>query len=83
MKVKYFAWVRERIGVPEEEIVLPEGVTTAGDLISWLKGRGEGYAHALERDRFIRVAVDQRHATHDQVLAGAREVALFPPMTGG
>ncbi|ORE92981.1 molybdopterin converting factor subunit 1 [Acuticoccus yangtzensis] len=83
MKVKYFAWVRERIGVPEEEITLPDGVATAGDLIVWLKGRGEGYAHALERDRFIRVAIDQQHATHDAPVTAAREVALFPPMTGG
>ncbi|RAI03852.1 molybdopterin converting factor subunit 1 [Acuticoccus sediminis] len=83
MKVKYFAWVRERIGVPEEEIVLPENVSTAGDLILWLKGRGDGYAYALEQDRFIRVAVDQRHVTHDAPVSGAREVALFPPMTGG
>ncbi|UOM35952.1 molybdopterin converting factor subunit 1 [Acuticoccus sp. I52.16.1] len=83
MKLKYFAWVRERIGVPEEDIVVPQEVATAGDLILWLKSRGEGYAHALEQDRFIRVAVDQRHVTHDTPVAGAREVALFPPMTGG
>lgn len=83
MKLKYFAWVRERIGVAEEEVAPPQSVATAGDLIVWLKGRGDGYAHALERDRFIRVAVDQRHADRDAPLAGAREVALFPPMTGG
>ena len=83
MRLKYFAWVRERIGVPEEDIVLPDTVATSGDLIRWLKARGEGYAHALEQDRFIRVAVDQRHVAHDAPLSGAREVALFPPMTGG
>ncbi|MCF3932161.1 molybdopterin converting factor subunit 1 [Acuticoccus sp. M5D2P5] len=83
MKVKYFAWVRERIGRAEEEIELPADVGTAGELIVWLKGRGEEYAHALERDRFIRVALDQRHVRHDAPLSGAREVALFPPMTGG
>lgn len=83
MRLKYFAWVRERIGVPEEEVALPEGVATAGDLIAWLKTRGEGYAHALEHDRFIRVAVDRRHVRHDAALSGAAEVALFPPMTGG
>jgi molybdopterin synthase sulfur carrier subunit len=83
MKLKYFAWVRERIGHAEEDVALPQEVATAGDLIAWLKGRGEGYAHALEQDRFIRVAVDQQHVRHDAPLAGAREVALFPPMTGG
>lgn len=83
MKLKYFAWVRERIGVPEEDVALPADVATAGDLIAWLKTRGEGYAHALENDRFIRVAVDQRHVRHDAPVRDAREVALFPPMTGG
>lgn len=83
MKLKYFAWVRERIGHAEEDVILPPGIATAGDLIAWLKGRGEGYAHALEQDRFIRIAVDQRHVRHDAPLGDAREVALFPPMTGG
>lgn len=83
MKLKYFAWVRERIGQAEEDVTLPPEVATAGDLIAWLKGRGEGYAHALEQDRFIRIAIDQRHVRSDALLAGAREVALFPPMTGG
>jgi len=83
MRLKYFAWVRERIGVGEEEIALPEEVDTAGDLIAFLKGRGEGYAFALERGEFIRVAADREHVTHDVSIRGAREVALFPPMTGG
>ncbi len=83
MKLKYFAWVRERIGVAEEEIALPDGVGTAGELIAFLKARGEGYAHALERDRFIRVAADHEHIGHDVSIRDAREVALFPPMTGG
>ena len=83
MKLRYFAWVRERIGVAEEEVALPREVDTAGDLIAWLKGRGEGYAHALEQDRFIRVAADQRHVRHDVSVRDASEVALFPPMTGG
>lgn len=83
MKLKYFAWVRERIGVPEEEVDVPASVATAGDLIAWLKGRGDGYAHAFEAERFIRIALDQRHVAHTAPLAGAREAALFPPMTGG
>ncbi|MEM6762670.1 MAG: molybdopterin converting factor subunit 1 [Pseudomonadota bacterium] len=83
MKLKYFAWVRERIGVAEEEIALPEGVETAHDLIVFLKGRGDGYAHALEQDRFIRVAADHKHVQHNTPIRGAHEVALFPPMTGG
>ena len=83
MKLKYFAWVRERIGVAEEDITLPADIDTAGELIAFLKARGEGYAHALERDRFIRVAADHEHVAHDVSIRGAREVALFPPMTGG
>lgn len=83
MRIMYFAWVRERIGVPEEEVELPAHVATAGELIDWLAGRGEGYAHALERPEVIRVAIDKAHAGRDAPLAGAREVALFPPMTGG
>lgn len=83
MKLKYFAWVRERIGVAEEEIDLPATVATAGELIAWLKDRGEGYAHAFEQARLIRVAIDHRHVRHDASVGGAREVAMFPPMTGG
>ena len=83
MKLRYFAWVRERIGVPEEEIDLPGHVETAGDLLSWLGGRGDGYAYALERPDVIRIAIDKSHAGRNAPLAGAREVALFPPMTGG
>lgn len=83
MKLKYFAWVRERIGVPEEEVELPEDVETAADLIRWLSDRGEGYAHAFERPAAIRVAADQVHVPHDGSVRAAREVALFPPMTGG
>ena len=83
MKLVYFAWVRERIGRKDEEIVLPASVATAGDLIDWLKGRGPEYEHALAEPRAIRVAVDRVHAAPETPLAGASEVALFPPMTGG
>lgn len=83
MRLLYFAWVRERIGKAEEEIELPPGVTTARDLLGWLKTRGEEYDYALERPDVIRVAADQVHVAPDASIAGAREVALFPPMTGG
>lgn len=83
MKVRYFAWVRERTGVPEEEISPPEGVRTIADLIGYLKGRGEGYAVAFERPEVIRAAIDRRHVPHETPISGASEVALFPPMTGG
>lgn len=83
MKIRYFAWVRERIGLAEEVVDLPAEVATTTDLLVWLKGRGEAYDWALERPEAIRVAVDQVHAAPGTSLAGAREVALFPPMTGG
>ncbi len=83
MKVRYFAWVRERTGIEEEDVDPPADVATAGDLIRWLAGRDEGYAAAFETPDVIRVARDQVHVTHDAPIAGAREIALFPPMTGG
>ncbi len=79
----YFAWVRERIGKGEEDIDLPASVTTGGELLHYLKTLGEDYAHALEHETVIRIAIDQEHVEHDEPIAGAREIALFPPMTGG
>lgn len=83
MKAVYFAWVRERIGKADEEIAPPDAVRTVGDLMSWLAGQGEGYAYAFENPRLIRVALDRVHAKPEASLAGAREAAFFPPMTGG
>jgi molybdopterin synthase sulfur carrier subunit len=83
MRLLYFAWVRERIGRAEEEIALPESVATGAELLAFLAGRGEEYANALTHPDVIRIALDKRHAAHDASLAGVREVALFPPMTGG
>jgi molybdopterin synthase sulfur carrier subunit len=83
VKLLYFAWVRERIGKPEEEIDVPVGVATVGDLMSWLALRGEEYAHAFENPRVIRAAIDRAHVKADAAVTGAREIAFFPPMTGG
>jgi molybdopterin synthase sulfur carrier subunit len=83
MKAVYFAWVRERIGKTDEEIAPPAEVRTAGDLVVWLAGQGEEYAYAFENPNIIRVALDKRHVKPDAPLAGAREAAFFPPMTGG
>ena len=82
-KLVYFAWVRERIGKQEEDVSLPADVVTVEDLLVWLEGRGEEYAHALRHAEVIRVAIDHEHVDHRQKLAGAGEIALFPPMTGG
>jgi sulfur-carrier protein len=83
LKAVYFAWVRERIGKSEEEIAPPADVATVRDLIAWLSRRGENYAHAFEKAAIIRAAIDRTHAPHGTAIAGAREIAFFPPMTGG
>jgi sulfur-carrier protein len=83
VKLIYFAWVRERIGRPEEDVELPPGIATIADLVGWLKGRGEEYDYAFENEGVVRAAIDKVHARPDAPLAGAREIAFFPPMTGG
>jgi molybdopterin synthase sulfur carrier subunit len=83
MKTLYFAWVRERIGKAEEELAPPPNVTTIADMIAWLKTQGEEYAHAFENGRSIRAAIDRTHVKHDAPIMNAREIAFFPPMTGG
>jgi molybdopterin synthase sulfur carrier subunit len=83
MKAVYFAWVRERIGKSEEDIVPPASVSTIDDLIVWLSERGDGYANAFENRKIIRTAIDRQHVKHDASIANATEIAFFPPMTGG
>ncbi|MDE2361782.1 MAG: molybdopterin converting factor subunit 1 [Hyphomicrobiales bacterium] len=83
MKAVYFAWVRERVGATDEEIAPPAEVRNVGELIAWLVARGENYAYAFENAKAIRAAIDRKHVKHDAPIAGAREIAFFPPMTGG
>ena len=83
MRALYFAWVRERIGKAEEELAPPDSVATVRDLMHWLSLRGENYAFAFEDAATIRAAIDRTHAKHDAPIAGTREIAFFPPMTGG
>lgn len=83
MRLVYFAWVRERLGKTDEDVALPGDVVTAEDLVKWLQSRGDEYAYAFENPETIRVAVDQEHVEPEFDIRSAREVALFPPMTGG
>ena len=83
MKALYFAWVRERVGKAEEEIDPPPEVATVADLIGWLSRRDDAYAHAFENPKVIRAALDRAHVKPEARLSGAREIAFFPPMTGG
>lgn len=82
-KLLYFAWLKNHIGTAEEEVALPQGVATVGELLAWLPSRGPGFAKALEDPRAIRVAVNQEYAKPGDPVAPGDEIALFPPVTGG
>ncbi len=81
MQVLYFAWVRERIGLPKE--CVESDAKTVSELVEELRSRGERYALAFADTSALRVAVDQELTSFDAPLDNAREVAFFPPMTGG
>ena len=82
MKLVYFASLRERIGLAEEDRDLPPDLRSVADLIGWLSTQDEVYAHAFSGG-FARAAIDRRHAKLEAPIAGAKEIAFFPPMTGG
>ena len=79
----YFAWVRERVGCGTEEVELPAGVATVADVVGWLKTRGPEFDAAFERPELVRAAVDKVHAKPNASISSAREIAFFPPVTGG
>jgi len=81
MQVLYFAWVRERIGVPRENV--ETAAKTVAELVAELRGREQRYDLAFSDMSAIRVALDQDLSDLDASLEGVREVAFFPPMTGG
>lgn len=83
VKLIYFAWVRERIGRGEEVREIPAELATVADLVSWLSTQGDEYAHALSDLSVIRVAIDQTHVPMTTPIGDAREIAFFPPVTGG
>ncbi|WP_294132180.1 molybdopterin converting factor subunit 1 [Sphingobium sp.] len=83
LTIVYFAWVRERIGLDEEQVARPEMGATVADLMAALAARGGGYAEALGDATRLRAALDQRFVALDTVIGDARELALFPPVTGG
>lgn len=83
MKILYFAWLRSRTGMAEEEVDLPSDVRTVGDLLAWLRDRSPGHAEALRELAVVRVAVNQEFARADHPVQNGDEVALFPPVTGG
>ncbi|ODR96867.1 molybdopterin synthase sulfur carrier subunit [Methyloceanibacter stevinii] len=82
-RLLYFAWVKEKTGIASEDVELPESAGTVADVIAWLKTRGPEFENAFAQEETIRAAVDQTHARADASIAGAREIAFFPPVTGG
>jgi sulfur-carrier protein len=83
VRLLYFAWVREKLGRAEETVTPPASVTTVANLMAWLAARGDNYHEVFSRVGVVRAAVDQTHAQPTQPIAGAREIAFFPPVTGG
>ena len=83
MKLLYFAWVRQKIGMPEETINMPPSVTNVATLVAFLRQRGRGYEEAFRNPSLVRVAVNQQHTDFNAVLHPDDEIAFFPPVTGG
>ena len=82
-RLLYFAWVKEKTGIAAEDVELPGDIDTVADLIAWLKTRGPEFENAFAQDKMIRTAVDQAHAKAEASITGAKEIAFFPPVTGG
>ena len=83
MRLLYFAWVKEKAGIAAEDVAIPAHVATVAELIDWLKRRGPEFENAFEQSEVIRAAIDRTHVRHDAKIKGAREIAFFPPVTGG
>ena len=83
MRILYFAWLRQRTGTGAEEITRPDGVDTVGELVDYLKARGDGYAAAFADMKAVRAAVNQEYVPLDHAVDDGDEVAFFPPVTGG
>jgi len=83
MKVLYFAWLRTKTGIGEEDVSPPEDIATAGALVDWLADRSPRHADALANRKVVRIAVNQEHVGLDHPVRAGDEVALFPPVTGG
>jgi molybdopterin synthase sulfur carrier subunit len=83
MKVLYFAWLKAKTGIAQEDLDPPAEVTTVSELMDWLRNRGPGHAEALANAKAIRVAVNQEYAGPEDAVKPGDEVAFFPPVTGG
>ena len=83
MKILYFAWLRSKVGVPEEDVELPQGVADVAGLIDWLKGRSAGHAEAFADLKVVRCALNQEYVDPTAPVGPEDEVTFFPPVTGG
>ena len=83
MNIKYFSWIREGVGKAEESLTKPNSVTTVSDLLDHLSRVSDQHSVALQERVFIKVAVNQVHASHDTIIGDGDEIAIFPPVTGG
>jgi sulfur-carrier protein len=83
VQIRYFAWVREKVGLETEDVELPANIATVADLVGWLKQRGPQYGEAFARPQVVRAALDKVHVKPTAALGTAREIAFFPPVTGG
>ncbi|MBI2242345.1 MAG: molybdopterin converting factor subunit 1 [Magnetospirillum gryphiswaldense] len=83
MNVLYFAWLRAKVGMGEEQVAPPAEIATTGQLVAWLKARSDGHAQALADLKVVRVAVNQDYVGWDHPIKPGDEIAFFPPVTGG
>jgi molybdopterin synthase sulfur carrier subunit len=83
IKILYFAWLREKVGKSEETVDLPADTRTISELVAWLRTRGPEYEEAFKHPAVVRAALDQVHVKPDTAIGDAREIAFFPPVTGG
>lgn len=83
MRILYFAWLRERVGLAEETVTPPPEVRDVATLLAWLRSRGDVYEAALADPSMVRVAVNQDYASANDPVTTGDEIALFPPVTGG
>lgn len=83
LTILYFAWLRERTGLSQQELPLPEGVHSVAELMEHLSAMGPGHARAFRNRRTVRCAINQEFADPSSLLHPGDEVAFFPPVTGG
>lgn len=83
MKILYFGSLKDRIGLGEEDVTVPAGISDLRGLVDWMRSRSETYAEAFASLDFLRAAINQEHVSFEAPIAGAYEIAFFPPVTGG